>query len=90
MKTEFKLTGDGDRWGNTMNWLFNIADEIYFNRNFEVPVEWEFKPSCLGPSNDPEDWVQQIVISSNDVELLHWGKVLNRYADLLRKHGKDY
>ena len=30
LKNEFKLTNDGDNWGNVMQWLFAIADYLTF------------------------------------------------------------
>ena len=90
LKADIRLTSDGDKWGNTMNWLFHIADEITFNRSFPVPAEWQFKPSPLGSGNQPEDYETELVQDCPDKDLLFFGRVLNRYADCLKKAGLDY
>ena len=90
MKAEFRITHDGDDWGHVMQWLFSIADEIYFNRDFPVPVDWEFQPSILGPSNDPDDYTTEIVSNADDESLLRFGVMLNRAAACLRAKGKSY
>ncbi len=90
LKADFKLSCDGDTWGETMQWWFTIADEIYFNRDFPVPADWHFRPSPLGPSNEPGEWPVDIVEAAGDDELLAFGNLLNRYARLLKRAGKDY
>ena len=88
-KFEFKLTSDGDKWGNGMIWLFNIADEIHFNRDTCVPDEWQFRPSPLGPSSD-DDYQAEIVQNMPDDDLLRFGNVIHRYLDRVRFLGEDY
>ena len=91
LKQEFRMSHDGDTWGNTMRWWFTIADEIYFNReNIRVPNEWQFKPSPMGPSNDPDDYVTNVVKEADDDSLLAFGKIINRYASLLKRNEMDY
>jgi len=92
IKSEYKLTSDGDSWGHCLCWLFAIADEIYFNRcdEISVPDKWQFRPSCIGPSNDPESYETEIVEGTETHDLLQFGQVLHRYADRLKRAGKDY
>jgi hypothetical protein len=91
LKSEFRLMSSGDEWGDVMQWWFTIADEIYFNRDhLSVPREWQFKPSPLGPCNDPDDYATHVVQEADDESLAAFGALMNRYARLLRHCGKDY
>ena len=55
-----------------------------------MPREWRFRPSPLGPSNDPEDFAADLIQEISDAALLRFGRVLHRYAGLLKHHGMDY
>ncbi len=90
LKLEFRFANDGDDWGHVQHWLFSIADEIYFNRDFPVPDDWGFRPSPLGPANDDDDYVTQCVRDADDKSLLKFGKILNRAARLLAAKNCDY
>jgi hypothetical protein len=90
LKAEFRLTYDGDDWGHVMYWLFSIADEIYFNRDFPVPTEWKFRPSPLGPTNDDDDYITNCIREANDASLLMFGKTMNRAARLLTAKNRNY
>lgn len=91
LKCEFRLTADGDDWGNCINWWFTIADEIHFNReNLCVPASWKFKSSSLGSSNDPDAMETSAVVAADDESLMKLGALIDRYARLLRHLGKDY
>lgn len=87
---EFKMFCDGDLWGTAMEWWFTVADEIYWNRDFEVPESWRFKPSPIGPANDPDNYETEVVRGMTDNDLLKFGNLINRYCRLLRNHGLDY
>lgn len=89
-KSEYRLFFDGDHWGHVMHWWFTVADEIYHCRDFPVPAEWEFKPSPLGPINDPEDYATNVVTEMSDSDLLRFGQLLHRYASVLKQAGVDY
>ena len=89
-KAEFRLTSDGDDWGNVLGWWFHVADEIYWNRDFPVPEEWEFRASPIGPQNEPDEYETEVVRNMSDDDLAHFGAVLNRYARFLKHCGKDY
>jgi len=90
LKNEFKLTNDGDNWGNVMQWLFAIADYLTFETDECVPDEWQFKPSPFGA--DEESYVFQALkemeLPSNEV--LQFGKVLIRVRDILESKGESY
>lgn len=91
LKSEFRLTADGDDWGNCMHWWFTIADEIHFNREtISVPSSWKYTPSPLGLSNDPDDIVTRAVAEAENDSLMKFGHLMNRYAHFLEHLGKDY
>lgn len=91
LKNEFRLMDDGDSWGSVMAWWFDIAEEIYFNRDdLYVPDEWSFTPSLLGPCSDPNDWIPVVLKDVDDPVLLQFGKLMFRYAQVLKHAGKDY
>jgi hypothetical protein len=90
LKQEYRLTYSGDAWGNAMNWLFHIADELYHNRLTPVPDDWGFRPSPHGPTNHPGDYETECVAEASDEDLIRFGNVLNRYAGLLKRAGHDY
>ena len=91
LKHDFRLTSDGDDWGNCLHWWFTIADEIHFNRaNLSVPLSWKFKPSPFGFTNDPENYITHCVREADDASLMQFGHLVNRYARFLKHLGKDY
>ena len=91
VKSEWRIAATGDDWGDAMSAWFVIADEIYFNRSrLDVPDEWRFRPSPLGESNDPDDFVVGVVRLADDDVLMRFGQLMNRYCRLLKHLGKDY
>jgi len=87
-KREFRTDGYG--WGNTMTWLFAISEVLHFDRDDDTPeTEWGYRPSPI--ATGPEDSLEvEIAREMPDAELVHFGRVLNRYADMLRAQGHDY
>lgn len=91
LKAEFKMSCDDDIWGQTMLWWFTVADEIHFKRDdIETPESWQFRPSPLGPSNDPDDYVTVTVQDAIDEDLLRFGNLLDRYASRIKHAGLSY
>lgn len=90
LNQEFRVTGCHDSWGNVMAWWFSIADHLTFNSDLYVPDSWEYRPSPLGPSNDPDDYVTNVLNETDDNLLLKFGNILERYARNLERHGKNY
>jgi len=90
LKLAFRLTNDGDDWGHVMSWLFVVAEEIHFERDFPVPDEWKFRPSVFGKTTGDEDYILGIVFQADDENLLAFGKILHRAAECLRARGRDY
>jgi hypothetical protein len=91
IKSEFKIMFDpGDPWGSTMGWWFAIADSLTFIHGVETPSDWQFRPSPLGPSNDPDAYETEIVDKSDPDDLIRFGNVLTRYAHCLKRAGMSY
>jgi len=90
LKQEMRLTHDGDAWGNTMGWWFAVADELNTRDPALVPAHWEFRPSPLGPSNDPDAYETYVVEEAPTKALIAFGNILTRYAQRLRRAGLDY
>jgi len=79
-----------DPWGETMGWLFPIAEEIHFKRDFEVPADWYFRPSPFGYTIEEDDYRAGVLEGMNDADLLKFGQTLHRYELLLRRHDMNY
>jgi len=80
---EFRVCCDSDLWETTMNWWFATADELYHREGF-TPEHWHFKPSPLGPSNDPDDYATGVVRETDAETLVRFGNALMRYAKKLK------
>jgi hypothetical protein len=89
LKAEFRMTGDGDDWGNCLQWWFIVAEEIALHRDVAIPDSWEYQQG-LGEQNDPDDYRTEIVRDATDAQLLAFGALLMRYARVLKHAGKDY
>lgn len=89
LRTEYRLTSGCDPWGDCMHWLFTIADHLHFNEG-ETPADWQYRPSPLGPTNDPDDYVTGIVSEAETAALIDFGNMLNRYAAMMKAAGMDY
>lgn len=87
---EFKLNNSHDQWGNCLQWLFAVCEELYFNRGIDVPSEWQYRPSMLGASMDEAEYPSDVLKECSDDMLLRFGWILHRYADILKENGKDY
>lgn len=84
----------GYSWGSTMEWWFAIADVITEIDPSQVPSDWEFRQSPLGP--DIWGFAYQAIVRTMRNEgatletLLHAGTVLTRYAAQLKLAGVGY
>lgn len=86
---EFRLGFGDDSWGHTVSWWFTVADELYF-RGVALPAEWKFRPSPLGPSNEPDAYETEVVQECGDDLLLRFGRALSRYANILKAAEEAY
>lgn len=94
LKNEFKLTNDGDNWGNVMAWLFAIGDYITFETDDYIPDSWQFRPSPLGANEDCYIFqsLRHLAFEKyvTSADILHFGKVLIRVRDILESKGESY
>jgi len=94
LKNEYKLTNDGDAWGNCMQWLFAICDYLTFETDECIPDEWKFRASPMGANEDCfcyqslRHFAFEQEITDSDV--LEFGKVLIRLRDILERKGLSY
>ena len=90
LQNEFKATNDGDHWGNCMGWLFAICDYLTFETDEIVPDHWQFKPSLFGADEDDYNYqtLKELDVPSEDV--LHFGSLLIRFSEMLKRKGLDY
>ena len=94
LKNEFKLTNDGDNWGNVMAWLFAIGDYITFETDKCIPDTWQFKPSMCGANEDCyvfqslRHFAFEKYVTSE--EIMQFGNILIRVRDILESKGESY
>jgi len=87
---EFRTMFD-EPWGSTMNAWFAFAEEIHFNRpKLTVPDAFEFRPSPMGMTSDPDDYMTEIAATATDDALMYAANVMHRYAGCLKAAGKSY
>lgn len=89
LKSEYRIFDSGDPWGDSMHWLFTVADELHFREGF-TPEHWKFRPSPAGPANDPDDHATTLACEVGAEALVKFGNLLHRYCRLLKHKGLDY
>lgn len=87
LKDEFRLTGNGDVWGNTMAWWFAVALEMN-DRGLTIPDEWKFRAGA--GRSDADTLEGEACQQASEEALEEFGALLNRYADYLKFKGKSY
>ena len=90
IKAEFNLCSSGDSWGECMSAWFDVAAEIYFNRDFEVPADWRYGPGAASGIDEDSYFANEVLAHASDDALQRFGAVINRYAGMLKAAGKDY
>lgn len=86
---EFRLMFDaGDPWGDTMSAWFSTAAELY-NRGATIPDEWSYKPGACVEQEVDDIW-SELFEHAEDVDILKFGRMLSKYAYVLRTAGVDY
>ena len=91
LKTEWQLNYDkGDAWGSCMGWLLAVCDYLTFETDECVPDHWQFRPSPFGANEDDDTYqtLKELDVPSEDV--LHFGSLLVRLSELLKRKGLDY
>lgn len=85
---EMRIAQCGDWWGDTMGWWFAVAGEMW-ERGLDIPDSWRYRPSPMG-GKDADRYETEVCEAATDEALLLFGRALSRYADCLKKAGKDY
>jgi hypothetical protein len=78
-----------DPWGNTMHWLFAIADALHWHhaRPELIPDVWEFRPSIFW-ADPTEEYAT--CCNADPIELAKFGAKLWRLREILKTQGRDY
>lgn len=97
-----RMDDDGDPWGTAMSHAFAIAEALHHRQytswenenaaNYAL-MQWRFRHSPV--SDGPEcsefaAWPCDEYRRWSTRRLIRTGRVINRYLDLLVRHGKDY
>ncbi len=80
-----------DKWTWSMSWLFDLCNYVEANvQDLDVPAELEYRPGLAGPAPIDDEMHVELLDAMEVPALLYAMRVLNRYTDLLRKHGESY
>jgi hypothetical protein len=91
LKTEWQLNYDkGDAWGSCMGWLFAVCDYLTFQTDESVPDDWHFRPSPLGADIFSDNYKKLLELNVPSEDVLHFGSLLVRFSELLKRKGLDY
>lgn len=87
LKHEFKMSCDGDAWGNCMDYAFALCD-VLIDMGYQPPDYWKFKQGVGG--TDSEAFGYEVLAMYNIDELLYFSKILYHYKNYLERKGKSY
>jgi len=87
IRSDFRLSNDGDGFGNCMAWLFPIAIELDLRESTAVPAEWQYRAGAMGSHHEPDCYVAECLQAYSDETILQFGNVLSRYQNKL--HAAD-
>ena len=84
-------------WGDTLEWMFSISEILTHWVETTVPESWDFHDSPVHHAWAPEDegYTAELIAECWDdgsvttADLITFGEVLTRYADLLRSAGRS-
>jgi hypothetical protein len=96
LRFEFNTMFD-EPWGDTMEWWFAIAEVLTHWAGEQVPAAWQFRDAPGHHDRwEPDGYVEEVLTeywddgSVTTDDLITFGSVLSRYADILRAAGMDY
>jgi hypothetical protein len=96
IRAEWSLTGDGDRYGDTMEWCFACAYALWAFSS-DIPAAWQFRAGAgLTVEDIRDDYPASILLDMLDDgtvtadDIRHAGDVFVRYADVLTAAGQSY
>ncbi len=80
----------GDPWGTTLECHFMIA-HILYDREAAIPKHWGYKPSPIAEKQaDTDSYWFDVLNDETDENLVHFGNLLARYAQVLKRNDRDY
>lgn len=89
LRQEFRFLFDSnDAWGDTMIAWFSTANELY-NRGATIPDSWQYRPGAVAEQAVDDYW-SEIFEDAEDEELIKFGRMLGKYAHILKNAGVDY
>jgi hypothetical protein len=96
---EFRMTDDGDKWGNVRLWHYSIAEILYHNGH-DIPDSWGFEDSPLhsgdeyfiDPQWDELETLRDLYESGEvtEVDIRDFGDYLHEVTQSMIKAGEDY
>lgn len=90
LKNEFNILRDsGDPWGSCMSMFFSVASEMWW-RGLDIPAAWGYSPGMTSDPRQLDDLEAQVCLEATDEALEAMGDFLHRYAELIKKAGRDY
>jgi hypothetical protein len=86
---EIRMNGvSHDQWGVCMSWMYGIANFILSNGG-TVPDSWGFRTGA-GGIEKTDEYRSLRAIRATVKDALTVGRTLDRWAEMLKKRGKDY
>ena len=80
-----------DLWGSALGAHFDVCEEL-LRQGEEIPCEWGYSPGMVtGEVAEDEASMFRLAIVDHDAdELRAFGNLLDRYARVLKRAGRDY
>lgn len=88
-KNEFALVCAGDLWGTALDAWFEIAGRMN-RRGLPIPAEWQYRPAMGTDGTDKESYWYSLFARCGNKQLQHFGTLMFRYCQLLKRHNRDY
>lgn len=82
---------NADHYGSTMSVWFKVCDILNFSRGITCPMDWDYRPSPLGPSDDDSDNYQSEILGmSGSIALGIVGDAMHARYKACKALGLDY
>jgi len=89
LKDEYRMSCDGDGFGDCMAWAFPIAIELAI-RGDGPPESWGYKAGAGGSHHEPDDYAAMVIADYPSDVLEQFGNVLSRYQAKCHAAGISY
>ena len=90
LKAEIRTDGFSDPFATCMSWLFAVAEVIHFEREIDVPPEWQYRPSPVQTEPEPDRLEVDLLRDEDDETVLALGRLLYRWSRLIEARGDSY